>query len=303
MLLLVVGGLACSASSRADGADEPTEQALDEAPPTAGIDPRNSEYVLSGRPVRLVDGVSETEPVPGSAASVVTRYFGNEARHDLDGDGREDVVFLLTQETGGSGTFYYVVAAVRRDDRYRGSHGVLLGDRIAPQSTEIRPNGVIVVSYADRARGESFATAPSVGKSIWLKLDPETLQFGEVAQDFEGEADPARMRLDMTTWRWIRTTYGDGASVEPRRAGAFTLTFGADGVFSATTDCNSVAGRYVLSGGELRFGDMAATQMHCEGAQQAAFTTQLAGASAYRFTSRGELVLTLGADGATMTFR
>ena len=71
-----------------------------------------------------------------------------------------------------------------------GSQGVLLGDRIAPQTTELRADGVVVVSYADRAPGESFATPPSVGKSIWLKLDPATLQFGEVVQDFEGEADP-----------------------------------------------------------------------------------------------------------------
>ena len=49
---------------------------------------------------------------PGSASRIVTRYFGSEVRGDLNGDGREDVAFLLTQQSGGSGTFFYAVAAL-----------------------------------------------------------------------------------------------------------------------------------------------------------------------------------------------
>ena len=48
---------------------------------------------------------------------------------------------------------------------------------------------VIVVNYADRAPGEPFTTQPSVGKSIWLKLDPQSRQWGTVEQNFEGEAN------------------------------------------------------------------------------------------------------------------
>lgn len=302
LLLLLLGGAACS-TSRTEQADEPNETAADQVVPTTGGDPRNAEYIFSGQPVRLVEGVSEAEAAPGSTARVVTRYFGNEASSDLDGDGREDVVFLLTRETGGSGTFYYLVAALARDEGYLGSHAVLLGDRIAPQSTEIRPDGVIVVNYADRAPGESFATPPSIGRTIRLRLDLETLQLGEVVQDFEGEADPARMRLDMTTWRWIRVTYADGITVEPRDPDAFTLTLGADGGLSATTDCNRVSGRYEVRGSELRVSSLAATRMHCEGAQEALFTAMLDSVASYRFTSRGELVLGLEANGTTITFR
>jgi heat shock protein HslJ len=302
VLLLLAGVAACS-TSRDDAADEAAEQAVAQAPAASGADHRNATYVLAGRPVHLDDGVATGESVSGSAAVDVTRYFGNEARGDLDRDGREDVVFLLTQETGGSGTYYYVVAALRRDEGYAGSHGVLLGDRVAPQSTEVHPDGVVVVSYADRARGESFATPPSVARSIWLKIDTATLQFGEVVQDFEGEADPERMSLDMKVWSWIRTTYASGDTVEPRRVGAFTLTFRADGTFSATTDCNAAAGSYESSGSVLRLGEMAATQMFCDGAQESAFIAMLGAASAHRFTSRGELVLTLEPDAATMVFR
>ena len=38
------------------------------------------------------------------ARRIVTRYFGHELETDLNDDGREDVVFLVTQGRGGSGT-------------------------------------------------------------------------------------------------------------------------------------------------------------------------------------------------------
>lgn len=156
------------------------------------VDHKNAEYVIEGQPVKLIDGVAETQAAPGSASKIITRYFGNELKTDLNNDGREDVVFLLTQETGGSGTFYYVVAAVRTETGYIGSDGYLLGDRIIPQTTELSHNprhrNVVVVNYADRSPGEPITTQLSVGKSVYLKLNPETMQWGVVVSDFEGES-------------------------------------------------------------------------------------------------------------------
>ena len=168
-----------------------------EKQPAGAADYKNAEYVIEGERVKLQDGFSETQAAPGSAAKVVTRYFGNEVRHDLDGDGREDVAFLITQETGGSGVFFYLVAALNTPDGYIGSQAFFLGDRVAPQTTEIdegetskgtKRQNVIVVNYAVRLPGEPFTARPSLGKSIWLKLDPQTMHFGEVVQNFEGES-------------------------------------------------------------------------------------------------------------------
>jgi heat shock protein HslJ len=269
----------------------------------AVADHRDAEYVVEGRRVRLVAGVAETEAAPGSAAKIRTRYFGNEARRDLNGDGREDVVFLLTQETGGTGVFYYVVAALDTAQGYRGSQAVLLGDRIAPQSTEIGTNNIVTVSYADRAPDESFATPPSQAKSIRLLLDAATLQFGQVALDFEGEANPATMKLDMKTWTWMGARYEDGRELRPRQAEAFTLTFGADGRFSATTDCNRLGGAYAAADDRLTFSGVFGTRMFCDGAQEAEFTTMLMSTSGYRFTARGQLMLELETGRGSAEFR
>lgn len=151
---------------------------------------KDATYLIDGQSITLENGLSEIEQT-GSTVKIITRYFGNEVKAELNADSKEDIVFLLTQETGGSGQFFYVVAALNTGNGYVGSQALLLGDRIAPQTTEISTNpnhqNVIVVNYADRAPGESFTTRPSFGKSIWIKLDPATMQFGEVVQNFEGE--------------------------------------------------------------------------------------------------------------------
>lgn len=157
-----------------------------------GKSPKDATYSIDGTAITLVNGVAEIEAAPGSASKITTRYFGNELATDLDGDGREDTVLLLTQETGGSGVFFYAVAALSTEEGYIGSDGYFLGDRIAPQTTEVSRNprhkNVIVVNYAERAAGEPMTARPSVGKSAYLKLDRESMRWGVVEPDFEGEA-------------------------------------------------------------------------------------------------------------------
>jgi hypothetical protein len=155
-------------------------------------DHKDLEYRIDGTTVKLKDGFAEIEAAPGSASKTTTRYFGNEYEVDLNNDGRQDVVFLLTQETGGSGVFYYVVAALNTEQGYVGSDAYLLGDRIAPQTIETSNNprhkNVIVANYADRAGGEPMSTVPSIGKSAYLKLDTTNMMWGIVEPDFEGES-------------------------------------------------------------------------------------------------------------------
>lgn len=155
-------------------------------------DYKDAEYRIEGVSVLLRDGVSVMDIAPGSSSKITTSYFGNEYTTDLNNDGREDVVFLLTQQTGGSGTFYYAVAALNLEQGYVGSDGYLLGDRIAPQSIDVSSNpkhkNVVVVNYADRALDEPMTAQASIGKSVYLKLDAETMMWGIVEPNFEGES-------------------------------------------------------------------------------------------------------------------
>jgi hypothetical protein len=137
-------------------------------------DYKNATYIIDGKLVTLVNGVSEVATVPGSTSKITTTYFGNDATGDLNGDGMPDVAFILTQNGGGSGTFYYAVVALKTANGYQGTNAILLGDRIAPQTTEIR-NGQSIVNYADRKAGEPMTAQPSVGVSKYLKIEGNNL--------------------------------------------------------------------------------------------------------------------------------
>lgn len=149
---------------------------------------KNALYQIGDQYVQLRDGYAETN-IPGSDAKVVTRVFGNEIVTDLDGDEDQDVAFIVTQETGGSGTFYYAVAALRTPEGYIGSYGYLLGDRIAPQSTALSQNPdhkfVVTFNYADRDPSEPMTAKPTVGKTAYLKITPNTNQWEEVESGIE----------------------------------------------------------------------------------------------------------------------
>lgn len=104
----------------------------------------------------------------------VPQYFGNEAYGDLNGDEMEDIAFIVTDSGGGSGTFFYIVVALKTQTGYEGTNGVFLGDRIAPQSTEVR-GSEIVVNYADRKDDEPMVATPTVGISKYFVVENNEL--------------------------------------------------------------------------------------------------------------------------------
>ena len=121
--------------------------------------PKDAVYIVEGKRVTLTGTFS---------------YFGNEVVGDLNGDSTADTAFILVNQGGGSGSFYYVAVALRTDNGYKGTNAVLLGDRIAPQTTEIR-DGVLIVNYADRRENEPYTARPSVGVSKYLRVVNRTL--------------------------------------------------------------------------------------------------------------------------------
>ena len=140
-------------------------------------DYKDATYYISGNPVRLGQGG--------------VTYFGNEVTGDLDKDGDLDIAFLITHEPGGSGTFFFLAGAIKEEGGYRGTQAMLIGDRIAPQTTEFR-DGLVLINYADRLPLEPMTAKPSQGKSLYAKYSPDTNDFGEVVQNFEGESASGR---------------------------------------------------------------------------------------------------------------
>lgn len=153
-----------TSTANADKAPAKASGSKPAAAPTTALakDFKNATYIIDGKSITLSNGTAV-------AGGVTTKIFGNEAVGDLNKDGIPDVAFLVTQSGSGSGTFYYVVAALKSNNGYRGTNGILIGDRIAPQQTDIDKSEVIV-NFADRLPNEPMTATPSQGKSRYFHI-------------------------------------------------------------------------------------------------------------------------------------
>jgi len=149
-------------------------------PEITSFDARNSTFTIESKKINLVNGIySDNETLANSNTKIVTRYFGNEARGDLNFDGKDDISFLVSQDNGGSGLFYYVVVAYTTPTGYKTTNAFFIGDRIAPQTSQINTSAhELYVNYAERKSGEPFTARPSQGATKILKVTSDGILKG-----------------------------------------------------------------------------------------------------------------------------
>ncbi len=146
-----------------------------------GGDSANATYRIDGKEYTLENGRVEVEAVSGSASKTTVQLFGNAVLGDLTNDGLDDELVFLTSDGGGSGTFFYMVAAINTGSGYQGTNAVLLGDRIAPQTLAIK-NGIAIANFVDRASDEPMVVEPTIGKSIYATVSgTELISVGDFA--------------------------------------------------------------------------------------------------------------------------
>ena len=108
---------------------------------------RNATYQgIYEQPVKLTNGYYEGEPfVPNSPIRPrLTFIAGYTAWGDLNGDGVEDAVTLLIENSGGSGVFYYMAAVINQNGQPVNVSTTLLGDRVNVQPFSLQ-NGEVTV--------------------------------------------------------------------------------------------------------------------------------------------------------------
>jgi len=141
---------------------------------TALGDPLNGTYMIDSQSVTLVNGMSDQPAAPESSSDILTQVFGQPVYGDISGDGKKDAVFFVAQQTGGTGTFFYVIAAMAQGDGYVPTNAIFLGDRIAPQNIDI-VNGVAEVNYAVRKDTDPMTEQPSIGVTKYLYIKSGSL--------------------------------------------------------------------------------------------------------------------------------
>jgi heat shock protein HslJ len=201
------------------------------------------------------------------------------------------VAFILTQDGGGSGTFYYVAVALANDNGYQSLNTILLGDRIAPQTAKIN-EGKINVNYADRKLGESFDTEPSVGVSKYFQVIDNKLKEINITS-----------QLTNRTWKWVDTKMNNDEIINPKKSDAFSINLKDDGSINGTTDCNNFFGKYEIFGNKLSIGALGLTLMFCDGSQENVFTKSLSEIESYFIDENNNLILQLKMDTGSMIFK
>jgi hypothetical protein len=103
-----------------------------------------------------------------------TAGISNIVMGDLNKDGKKDAVAIINNQTGGTGSFYYLVAILNKDDKPEYVASQLLGDRIAVDSLKIE-NNVINLDIKDHAKGTPMAAEPDLEKSLNYELSNNKL--------------------------------------------------------------------------------------------------------------------------------
>lgn len=247
----------------------------------SAFDPLNATYNIENTSITLVNGRSTDN---------LTSVFGVPTLGDLNNDGKDDAAFILTQNTGGSGTFFYLASAINSPTGTFGTSAFLLGDRIAPQNIEIKDEQIIA-NYADRKPGEPMTAQPSVGVSKYFNVAGNTLS----------EVHPFS-HVTNRTWKWMSTKMSDDTTIVPKKNLAFTIHFNDNQTVNGTTDCNSFGGNYTAADGKLAFGSLASTLMYCAGSQEADFLEGINAVESYILTTNNKLILQLKMDSGSMIF-
>jgi heat shock protein HslJ len=286
-------------SAKRPDAPEPTAQAAQVGAPTVE-ELQNATYVgIYDEPVQLVDGRYEGEPFVEGGASRPTvglvadfRLFG-----DLDGDGADEVVVMLWQSSGGSGTFDYIAAVGRRGVEIVNLGTAELGDRVQVRAARV-VDGAVELDVV-QAGPDDAACCPSQTATREFALGPNGL--AEVSTQVTGTLSLATLE----GVEWVLTTFdrSEPAPAEPE----VTLVF-SDGRIGGRSGCNSYfAG--VVDGdlpGDIAVGQIGASRMACPDEAmrlEQYYLTALKGATKFGFVA-GRLVVTCHVDDAisSMTF-
>lgn len=241
----------------------------------AGATTENREAPTSGRPelgeaanatfrgiydhpVTLEDGIYEGRPFVenGAARPRVELIRDFEMGADLDDDGSEETVVLLSESPGGSGTFLYLAILERQGNAVENTGTAAIGDRV--QIRGWRAEGGTIVLAVVQAGPEDAACCPSQLMTRRWELDSDGLKEG-----------PSELRgtlsletVEAVEWRLVAFDLDEEAPEEP----PVTLVFYGDKV-GGNSGCNRYMGSAVAgpTPGELEFGPLAGTMMACPG--------------------------------------
>ena len=138
--------------------------------PSAATGLSDLSVTIDGQHFQMGHGVAEIAAAPGSAITNTLRMVGEPVLAGPDAAGNRDAALIVVNDPGGSGRFYYALAAIAQADSYRATNVLPLGDRITPQTIEYR-DGRFIYHYLGRDLDQPMSEPPTVEETLSVRLD------------------------------------------------------------------------------------------------------------------------------------
>lgn len=173
-LLSVVSFLLISCGSTSETTSSNTDSQAEQSSAQAPADPANAGYYIDGIVYTLVNGELE-QAIEDSTTVNKFKLLDFKAEGDINKDGTDDVAVVITNDAGGSGTFYYLAIFTS------GSSPVIentsyLGDRIVVKDITFT-NNQFQVKYLDRDSEADMASDPTIEITGIAEMDAENTGF------------------------------------------------------------------------------------------------------------------------------
>ena len=136
----------------------------------SGVDVYNHRFSIEKETVRLRNGSAQFT-IPGTTAVIITEIINQPVTGNINKSDDLETVVVLLQHTGGTGSFYYLAAALA-DEKIIESY--FLGDRIKIVSVSIADK-LITVDYLERSINQAMAVAPKIKKTKKFSLSANKL--------------------------------------------------------------------------------------------------------------------------------
>jgi heat shock protein HslJ len=279
--------------------DEPPTGGSETIPPLTVETLKNALYRgIYTDPVQLTDGQYEGEPFVEGGASRPTVYITDaSAFADLNGDGLDDAVVVLIENSGGSGNFRYLAVVLNQDGDPENVATGLLGDRAQVQSITVDGPDITIEAVAHGP--DDPMCCPTQKIIITYRFDGE--QLVKVSEETATAEAPATTPATIEGTRWTLLSYlnSEGETVHILPGTAITAEFTPDQI-AGSAGCNNYFGSYQVEGAGITFGPLGSTQMWCaepDGtmAQEGDYLAALEAATAFQVA--GDTLTLTNADG------
>jgi heat shock protein HslJ len=208
-------------------------------------------------PVTLTEGRYEGEPfAEGDASRPIVEYI-SQLYGDLDGDGAEDAVVFLVENSGGTGNFVYAAAQLNQNGAAVDAGAVWIEDRIQVKSAAIE-NGQVMLEVTAAGPGDAACCKRHKTNKVYALQNGKLAEIAGAGQDL---VKISAADLDGTTWTLLELSEDQPALADTE----VTLSFAGDQL-SGSAGCNNYTGSFSLGADNpfvLTTGPIAATKMAC----------------------------------------